>query len=83
MSKWPETRAFSHSKDEVRSAKAVLNSQIGNLGGITGVGIGMTPDRDDYAITVTVQTEDDRDKIPSEVEGVMVHVVVSGDFSAT
>lgn len=70
-----------HSRDEARGAKQQLSAKFGGNDGITSFGIGMTEARDSYAVTVTVDDAAHAAKLPDEVEGVPVRVLVTGAFA--
>lgn len=71
-----------HSKDEARLAKQIAVSELAGNSDITSVGIGMTEDRSDYAVTVTAKTLNALKVIPARFGDVPVRKLVTGGFSA-
>jgi hypothetical protein len=66
--------------DQARAAKARLRSHLAGHDGIRGVGI--SRGADGYQVQVNLQRESDREEVPRQVDGVPVHVRVSGRIQA-
>lgn len=62
--------------DQLREAKAHLRERIERLPGIMGYGLG------DNKLVVYIGTKADRAKVPTEIDGVPVEVIVSGPIKA-
>ena len=67
-----------HSREQVRSAKAEAAERFKDDLDVTSVGIGMTEDQKDYAVTITVAHEKVLKKLPSHIGNVPVRAAVSG-----
>jgi hypothetical protein len=66
--------------DEARAAKARLRSDLAGRDGVYGVGISRSADG--YQVQVNLRREADRKSVPHDVDGVPVHVRVSGTIQA-
>ncbi|MFI2753811.1 hypothetical protein ACGIF2_10290 [Cellulomonas sp. P22] len=62
-----------------REAKDRLRSELRERPGVNG--IGLTKDDDGYAVQVNVQLADDATALPSSVDGVHVHIKVTGPIT--
>jgi hypothetical protein len=71
-----------HSKDEARVAKQLAVSELAGNSDITSVGIGMTEDKSDYAVTITAKTLNALKFIPARFGSVPVRKLVTGGFTA-
>ena len=70
--------ALKHSREEARTAKVAAVNRFHNDQDVTGIGIGMTEDRSDYAVTVTVANDFALNRIPHKIKGVPVRAVILG-----
>ncbi len=68
-----------HSRDEVRSAKREAVERFQTDKEVTSVGIGMTEDRSDYAVTITVANNRALRKLPLTIGTVPVRGLVTGE----
>jgi len=66
--------------DQARAAKARLRSQLAGRDGIRGVGI--SRGSDGYEVQVNLLQEAAGEHVPPQVDGVPVHVRVSGQIQA-
>lgn len=73
--------AFKHSREEVREAKRAALDHLRNEAGVTSIGIGLTEDEQDYAVTITVDDSKTLDRIPERFGTVRVRTLVTGKFS--
>lgn len=73
--------AFQHSADEVRSAKREAASRFGDDEDVTSIGIGVTEDRCDLAVTITVKHERALKRLPQTIGTVPVRTTVTGATS--
>lgn len=65
-------------REQARFAKNAAAERFRHDREITSVGIGMTEDSSDYAITITVLHEGALEKIPDRIGTVQVRAYVSG-----
>ena len=65
-----------HSREEVLTAKAVAADRFRDDAAVTSVGIGMTEDFSDYAVTITVSTFRAMERMPVRIGSVPVRVAV-------
>jgi hypothetical protein len=70
--------ATTHTREQVRLAKAKAAARFKDDLDVTSVGIGMTEDRKDYAVTITVADEKVLEKLPSHIGNIPVRAAVSG-----
>ena len=71
-----------HSREDARAAKQRAVADLSTDADVTSVGLGMTEDRSDYAVTVTVRNRRALSRIPQTIGTVPVRAVVSGVFTA-
>ena len=67
-----------HSREQVRTAKAAAADRFRDDAAVTSVGIGMTEDRSDYAVTITVSNPRALTRMPVKIGSVPVRVAVVG-----
>jgi hypothetical protein len=67
-----------HSREQVRTAKAAAADRFRDDDAVTSVGIGMTEDRSDYAVTITVSSAQALPRMPLKIGSVPVRVAVVG-----
>lgn len=68
-----------------KTIKQVIEEQAQNLmgiDGVVGVGQGLCDDEDCLQVFVVEKTDEIRSKIPSQIEGYPVEIVVTGEFKA-
>lgn len=73
--------AFQHSADEVRIAKREAASRFEGDEDVTSIGIGVTEDRSDLAVTITVRHKRALKRLPETIGTVPVRTTVTGRAS--
>ena len=75
-------RTLLHSQDEVRAAKRALLEFLADELPRASVGIGVTRDRSDYALMVTVDRAASARYVPKNFQGLEVQVVATSPIVA-
>ena len=68
-----------HSREEVRFAKNRAADHFRDDASVTSVGIGITEDQSDYAVTITVSSHQVLSRIPATIGSVPVRTAVAGE----
>lgn len=71
-----------HSREEARSAKQLAAERFRDDVEVTSVGLGMTADRSDYAVTITVANGRVLKRIPRTIGSIPVRTAILGEALA-
>ena len=71
-----------HSRDDARKAKLAAAARFYDDADVTSVGIGMTADRSDYAVTITVASARALKRMPVSILNVPTRVELVGETIA-
>ena len=67
-----------HTYEQACGARDELVAALGDRPDILGIGIALTPTRDDYAVEVLVSSDEAATSLPSEVQGITVQRKTTG-----
>lgn len=67
-----------HSMEEALKIQQAFERQFGNRDGLLGVGIGLNPERDDLALSVSVSEPTQAEDLPRTFNGLDIVVDVVG-----
>ena len=70
-----------HSREQARSAKVQAVGRFGDDDEVTSVGLGVTEDHSDYAVTITVSSGTALRRLPKQIDGVPVLACVTSESS--
>jgi hypothetical protein len=70
-----------HTREEARLAKTEAAARFKDDGDVTSIGIGMTEDRSDLAVTITVRNSKALSRLPRCIGTVPVRSMVSGSLT--
>jgi hypothetical protein len=73
--------AFQHTADQVRNAKREAATRFEADKDVTSIGIGVTEDRSDLAVTITVRNKRALRRVPGKIGTVPVRTTVTGPSS--